>query len=73
MAIIRFQAIHDANTRKPVSVTPPSKTTSDYFAVNVFDKIKMQKYLSQGAYEGVMECIEKGMNIDRRLADKVAS
>ncbi len=73
MAIIRFQAVHDANMRKPVLVTPPSKNTSDYFGVNVFDKIKMQKYLSQDAFQGVMDCIEKGMNIDRRLADKVAS
>lgn len=73
MAILRFQAVHDANRHKPISITPPSKTTSDYFGVNVFDRIKMQKYLSQGAYEGVMECIEKGINMDRRLADKVAS
>jgi len=73
MAIIRFQAVHDANQHKPVQVSPPSKTTSEYFAINVFDRMKMQKYLSQEAYEGVMECIEKGMNIDRRLADKVAA
>jgi glutamine synthetase len=72
MAIIRFQAVQVANTRKPRNIDPPSNTTSDYFGVNVFDKVKMQKYLSEQAYEGVLECIEKGVNIDRNLADKVA-
>jgi glutamine synthetase len=72
MAVIRFQAVHDANAQKPVAVEFPSKKTSEYFGINVFDKEKMQRYLSQEAYDGVMECIEKGINIDRKLADKVA-
>ncbi|MBN2522357.1 MAG: glutamine synthetase III [Bacteroidales bacterium] len=73
MAIIRFQAVHNANSRKPVYIEAPSKKTSDYFGIHVFDKVKMQRYLSQEAYEGVAECIEKGHTIDRKLADKVAS
>lgn len=72
MAIIRFQAVHDANIRKPKPFEVPEGATSEYFGVNVFDKIKMQKYLSEQAYKGVLECIEKGVNIDRNLADKVA-
>ncbi|MBN1597975.1 MAG: glutamine synthetase III [Bacteroidales bacterium] len=72
MAIIRFQAVHDANSRKPNEISGKQNKTSDYFAVNVFDKSKMQKFLSQDAYSGVMECIEKGIKIDRNLADKVA-
>ena len=72
MAIIRFQAIHEANSRLPINVNAPAKKTSDYYAVNVFDKEKMQRYLSQEAYEGVMECIDRGLTIDRKLADKVA-
>lgn len=73
MAIIRFQAIHDANNRKPIHKETPSKKTSDYFGINVFDKDKMQRYLSQEAFEGVIECIDKGIRIDRKLADKVAA
>jgi glutamine synthetase len=72
MAIIRFQAVHDANNRKPKPVEAPYGATSEYFGIHVFDKIKMQKYLAEKAYEGVLECIEKGINIDRNLADKVA-
>jgi glutamine synthetase len=72
MAIIRFKAVNAANSRKAVDFEVPSLKTSDYFGVNVFDRGKMRRYLSQEAYEGVMECIEKGWNIDRRLADRVA-
>ncbi|MGD2035682.1 MAG: glutamine synthetase III [Bacteroidales bacterium] len=73
MAIIRFQAVQNANMRKPVYKEAPAKKTSDYFGINVFDKEKMQRYLSQEAYEGVIECIDKGLKIDRKLADKVAA
>ena len=73
MSIIRFQAIHAANSRSPVHNEAPAKLTSGYFGINVFDKLKMQRYLSQEAYEGVMNCIEKGMKVDRKLADKVAA
>lgn len=72
MAIIRFQSVLEAYSHKPIQVDYPSKKTSDFFGVNVFDKEKMQKYLSKDAYDGVIECIEKGINMDRRLADKVA-
>jgi len=73
MAIIRFQAVQAANSRYPVHCEAPAKITSEYFGINVFDKLKMQRYLSQEAYEGVMDCIEKGMKVDRKLADKVAA
>ena len=46
MAVIRFKALEKVFDRKPIHVPPPSDKTSDYFAINVFDKIKMQKYLS---------------------------
>lgn len=72
MAYIRFKAFHDAFSRQPIQIDYPFKKTSDFFGVNVFDKEKMQKYLSKDAYDGVIDCIEKGINMDRRLADKVA-
>ncbi len=54
-------------------VTPPSDKTSDYYAINVFDKVKMQKYLSRDAFSHVMESIDKGITIDRKKADAVAN
>ena len=73
MAIIRFKALEEALNRVPVKVKSPANLISEYFGINVFDKKKMQKYLATEAYEHVMEAIEKGIRIDRKIADQVAS
>jgi glutamine synthetase len=73
MAVIRFKALEQVFDRKPIHVAPPSDKTSDYYAINVFDKVKMQKYLSKDAFNHVMDAIEKGTTIDRKKADAVAS
>lgn len=72
MAQIRFFALRDAYNRQPVPIEYPQKKTSDYFGINVFNKKTMQEYLSSDAYNGVMECIERGDKIDRKLAEQVA-
>ncbi len=73
MAVIRFNALEEVFKRKPVHVEPPNPITSEYFGVNVFDKSKMEKYLTAEAFEQVMEAVEKGTRIDRKIADQVAS
>ena len=73
MAVIRFNALQEVFSRKPVNVEPPSWLTSEYFGVNVFDKSKMEKYLTSEAFEQVMEAIDKGSRIDRKVADQVAA
>ena len=72
MAIIRFKAIEEVLNRKPVEVTLPSVKTSEYFGENVFDKYKMQEYLSHEAYKNVIESINQGIRIDRKIANQVA-
>lgn len=72
MAHIRFFALKEAMNRQPVNIEYPEKKTSDYFSASVFDNKKMQEYLSREAYYGVMECVEKGDKINRRLAEQVA-
>jgi len=73
MAYIRFEAIKEVFSRKPLVVEAPSGKVSDYYGCNVFDYEKMRKYLSKDAYDKVMEAIEKGTRIDRKVADQVAS
>jgi glutamine synthetase len=73
MAIIRFKALEESLHRSPVIYEAPSNLVSEYFGQNVFDKKKMQKYLSTEAYEHVMDAIHKGIRIDRKIADQVAS
>lgn len=72
MAQIRFFALQEAQNRIPEKIDYPEKKTSDYFGINVFDKRKMQEYLSEDSYSGVMESIEQGCKIDRKLAEQVA-
>ena len=72
MATIRFKAIEEVLNRKPVDVTLPSVKTSEYFGENVFDKYKMQEYLSHEAYKNVVESINQGIRIDRKIANQVA-
>jgi glutamine synthetase len=73
MAYIRFQALKEVSNRKPHFAVPPTGKVSDYYGCNVFDYDKMRKYLSKEAYDKVVEAIEKGTKIDRKVADSVAS
>lgn len=73
MANIRFEALKEVFLREPNFIEAPSAKVSDYYAKNVFDYTKMQKYLSEDAFKKVMEAIERGTRIDRKIADQVAS
>jgi len=73
MTIIRFNALNEVLSRKPIHIKPPANMTSEYFGVNVFDKTKMEKYLSAEAYNHVNDAIDKGTRIDRKIADQIAS
>ncbi len=73
MATLRFNALNEVFNRKPVSVEAPAKKTSEYFGISVFDKPKMQKYLSKEAYQAVVLAIDKGVRIERKMADQVAA
>lgn len=72
MATIRFKAIEEVLNRKPVCVDLPSVKTSDYFGENVFGKLQMQEYLSREAYQNVVDSINQGSRIDRKIANQVA-
>jgi glutamine synthetase len=73
MAILRFKALESSINRSPVPVVAPASKASDYYAVNVFDKEKMHKYLSKDVYKQVMESINTVQRIDRKIAELVAA
>jgi len=73
MQNLRFNALHEAQTRKEVHVKLPSIKVSDYFATNVFHDEVMQHYLPADAYKSVKNAIKNGSKIDRLIADQVAS
>lgn len=73
MVNIRFKALEEVMNRKSVDVEMPENRVAEYFGKNTFGKDAMRQYMSEEAYNSVMEASEKGTNIDRRIADQVAS
>lgn len=73
MSNLRFKALEASATRVPAVVTPPSAKISDYFGSNVFSKDTMQKFLSKEVFKEVMQAIESGQQINRKIAEQVAT
>ena len=73
MATLRFKALETVLARQQKEVVFPKEKPSKYFAENVFNKAKMQEYLSKEAFENVMDANDKGTNIDRKVANQIAS
>ncbi len=72
MAQFRFKALEEVLTRKPVEVKREENLVSDFYGMNVFDRPKMKKYLSKEAFKAVIDAIDHGTPIDRKMADQVA-
>ena len=71
MSTVRFAALQETLNRSTIKVVETDKR-SVLFGKNVFNKYAMQQYLTRAAYESVMNAIEKGTKIDRKIADQVA-
>ena len=72
MAKFRFTALQEVLNREPVMVSRENNLVSDYYGLMVFDQTKMKKYLSKEAYKAVMDAIENGSTVHRKMADQVA-
>ncbi|MFK7756890.1 MAG: glutamine synthetase III [Flavobacteriales bacterium] len=73
MPTFRITALEDVFHRKPLEVTPPASRVSEYYGENVFNQTTMREYLTDEAYESVMDAINLGARIDRKMADQVGS
>ncbi len=73
MATIRFKALESSMSRTPRIVEAPSKKISEYYGMNVFDKNVMAEYMSKDIYARVMQTIEDGKTVDRKITNSVAS
>jgi glutamine synthetase len=71
MSTIRFQALREASTRKPVKFEEAGKK-SVLFGSNVFNDKAMKQYLTSDAFKGVQGAVQHGTKIDRKLADYIA-
>jgi glutamine synthetase len=72
MAQFRLKALEEVLNRKPEEFVREDNLVSDYYGMLVFDQAKMKKYLSKEAFKAVMEAIDKGTTVDRKMADQVA-
>jgi glutamine synthetase len=74
MGNFRFKALELALSRsydkKPLS---DGKKVSEYFGEMTFGIGIMREYLSKEAFKGVMDAMESGEKMDRRVADQVAA
>ncbi|MFA8450063.1 MAG: glutamine synthetase III [Bacteroidales bacterium] len=73
MKNFRFRAIEKVLERKRVDVSFPSERVSDYYGSLTFNIETMMEWLPPEAFDAVMADIEKGIRIDRKIADQVAS
>jgi len=72
MATIRQQAYQDVLHRTPNVIEYDGKI-SEIFGENVFHADVMREFLPDEAYKMMMEAIQTGARLDRRIADQVAS
>ncbi len=72
MSVLRFKALESVYTRRPLEVDAPSDKISDFYASNVFGKKAMREFLPDEVYKLVQEAIDKGIQLDRKIADHVA-
>ena len=73
MSLSRQQALHEVLDRVPNHQPRPSNKISEYFGENVFNLHVMRSYLPDEAYDGILEAMEKGTPISRKVADQTAS
>ncbi|MCF8425810.1 MAG: glutamine synthetase III [Bacteroidia bacterium] len=73
MLTLRSKTLDTVQSRKAITVTPPSVRVSEYFNTNVFHDSAMMEFLSKEAYKAVSNAIKNGEKIDRSMADQVAA
>jgi glutamine synthetase len=73
MSLNRQQALHEVLDRIPNHQERPANKISEYFGENVFNLHVMRSYLPDEAFDGILEAMEKGTPISRKVADQTAS
>jgi glutamine synthetase len=69
----RFQALDQAISRKPKSVTYHSGRVSDYYGEQVFNEAEMESYLPLTVYRRFREDVRQGRRSDRLVLDQIAT
>ena len=70
---IRFKALEVTFHRHSKEVVSPADRASKYFGELTFNQSAMKEYLTPEAFKQVMNSIETGEKIDRKITDQVAA
>ncbi len=73
MSHVRFKALDESLSRKPIQIDTPVGGVAAYYGENVFGRDAMRQHLSEEAYNTVMAAVEKGERIDRNMAEIIAA
>jgi glutamine synthetase len=73
MSNFRFKALEIAQSRQAMPVIAPTERVGDFFGSYTFNNEVMRSLLSPEAYLKVTEAIQTNGQIDRTIADEVAS
>ena len=71
MSAIRFNALQETLNRSSILISE-TKKRSELFAQNVFNEKAMRQHMTKEAYQSVIDAIEFGSKIDRKIADQIA-
>ncbi|MBR4706027.1 MAG: glutamine synthetase III [Paludibacteraceae bacterium] len=72
MSNIRFEALKNAFSHKPIVVNEPEGKVKDYFARDVFTREKMKEYISRDVLDQLFDDVDNGRTIHRDIAGVVA-
>lgn len=72
MSTLRFEALKEIFNRKPIKIKEPERR-SELFGTNVFNEASMRQYLTKEAYKNVIDAIESGKKIERRVSDHIST
>ena len=73
MATFRQMALREASSHKPERFFVENRPISKFFGQNVLDLEKLRGYVSQQAYEAVLSAVKFGAQLDRSVANEIAS
>ena len=70
---MRFECVKEATKKHAAEFPVPKGRPSEYFGELVFNREKMQKYLDAKTLKALLNCIDNGEQLDRKVADGVAA
>lgn len=73
MSDLRFNVVEEAFSKKAATVNVPDGCPSSYFGKYVFGREQMYHYLNAETYSALIDVMDNGARLDRKIADSVAA